>query len=106
MGLLQRLRHDLEAGFAALRYGTVQAASRALEEAERLQTLLDVRKLDAALNEIYRDIGERALTLHERGERSAEILDDPEIARGVQQARAIRTRRSKLIAESEADEGE
>ena len=43
MGLLQRLKHDLKAGFATLRHGTAQAAVRALEETELLRIRLDIR---------------------------------------------------------------
>jgi len=46
MGVVQRVKHDLKAGWAALRYGTAKVAGRALEETERLQLRLEVRKLD------------------------------------------------------------
>ena len=46
MGLLQRLKHDLKVGLATLRYGTAQAAIRALEETELLRIRFDIRKFD------------------------------------------------------------
>ena len=36
MGMLQRLSHDLRAGWVTLRHGTAKAATRALEEGELL----------------------------------------------------------------------
>jgi hypothetical protein len=102
MNLFQRLKHDLRTGLTVLRYGTVQAANRALEETERLQVRLELRKIDGKLNELCRDIGERALELHERGEASADVLDDPEIQRRVQQARALKLQRSKLLADADS----
>ena len=68
MGLLQRLKHDLKAGLVTLRLGTAQAANRALEETELLRIRLEIRKLDQQLDELYRDIGERAVSLCEAGD--------------------------------------
>jgi hypothetical protein len=99
MGLLQRIKHDLKAGWAGLRYGTAQAANRALEEAELLRLRLDLRKLDDRLGDLHRDIGERAVLLHERGEPVERILADVEIGQTAQQIRALETERSKLLAD-------
>lgn len=99
MNLLQRIKHDLRTGVAKLRYGTVQAAKRALEETELLQLRLEVRKLESRIKELYRDIGERAVELHERGESSLAIASDPEITQGVEQVRALKAERAKLQAE-------
>ncbi|WP_447976732.1 hypothetical protein [Candidatus Nitrospira bockiana] len=99
MGLLQRLAHDLRAGVAKLRYGTVQAAHRALEETELLQLRLEVRKLDTRIDELCGDIGERALHLHDRGESASEMLNDPELLRGIEQVLMLRAERAKVLAE-------
>ncbi|MER3425523.1 MAG: hypothetical protein C4293_22075 [Nitrospiraceae bacterium] len=101
MNLLQRMKHDLRTGVAKLRYGTVQAAKRALEETELLQLRLEVRKLDSRIKELCRDIGERAVELHERGESSQVIVSDQEITRGVEQVLALKAERAKLLAEME-----
>jgi alkylation response protein AidB-like acyl-CoA dehydrogenase len=106
MNLFQRLKHDLRAGLAAMRYGTVRAATRALEETERLSVRLEVRKIDVKLADVCRDIGERALELHGRAEPAADILDDPEIQRRLEQARALKLQRTKILTEVEAGEPE
>ena len=80
MGLLQQIRHDVKAGLARLRFGTVKAAHRALEETELLNLRLEARKLDRRINDLYRDIGERAVELHERGEPAGNILSDREFS--------------------------
>jgi len=99
MPYLQRLKHDLKAGWAALRYGTVQAANRALEETELLRLRLEVRKLDERLRESHRDIGERVMELHDRGELVDRILSDPDVMRSSEQAMALKVERAKLLRE-------
>ena len=99
MRLLQRIKHDVRAGWASLRYGTAKAATRALEEAELLRLRLDLRKLDERIRDLCGDIGERAVELHERGESSEHVLADREINRIVQQVSMLRAERSKLLSE-------
>ncbi len=99
MGLLQRLKDDLRAGLATLRLGTVHAASRALEETELLRMRLEVRKLDQQLLDLYKDIGERAVEMKERGETSERILYDGEIGRLVREVQTLKESRKKLEAE-------
>lgn len=99
MGRLQRMKHELKAGWATLRYGAAKAAGRALEEAERLQLRLDIRRLDKRIQDLCGDIGERAVALHERGEAAERVLDDLEIARGAEQVLALKAERAKLIRE-------
>jgi hypothetical protein len=96
MGLLQRLKHDMKAGLATLRHGTAQAAVRALEETELLRIRLDIRKLDQQLDEFYRDVGERAVQLHEVGEPAERILYDAEIGRLVKEIQDLKGAREKL----------
>ncbi|HTK86689.1 MAG TPA: hypothetical protein VL329_03095 [Nitrospiraceae bacterium] len=105
MALLQRLTHDLKAGLARLRYGTVHAAHRALEETELLQLRLESRKLDSRIEDLYGDVGDRALDLHERGESTERILADPEVMRGIEQVLALRAERSKLLSEMDEIRG-
>jgi hypothetical protein len=99
MALLQRLTHDLKTGLARLRYGTVHAAHRALEENELLQLRLECRKLDGRIEDLYGDVGDRALDLHERGESTERIMADPDVMRGIEQVMALRAERSKLLSE-------
>jgi hypothetical protein len=99
MRLVQRIAHDLKAGLARLRYGAVHAAHRALEETELLQLRLECRKLDSLISELYGDIGERALDLHERGEPTERILTDPDVVRGIEQVLTLRAERSKLMTD-------
>lgn len=99
MGLLQRLKHDLKAGLATLRLGTAQVANRALEETELLRLRLEVRKLDQQLGELYRDVGERAVSLRERGEPAERVLHDTEIGRLVKEVQELKDTRKKLEAE-------
>ena len=96
---LQRFKHDMKAGWAALRYGTVQAASRALEETELLGLRLDLRKVDERINDLYRDIGERAIDLHERGEPVDHVLTDKEITRVAEQVAFLKAERTKILRE-------
>ena len=99
MGLLQRLKHDLKAGFATLRHGTAQAAIRALEETELLRIRLEIRKLDQQLGELHRDVGERAVNLGEAGEPVERVLYDAEIARLVKEIQELKDARGKLESE-------
>ena len=99
MGLLQRLKHDLKAGFATLRHGTAQAAIRALEETELLRIRLEVRKLDQKLDELYRDVGERAVSLGEGGESVERVLYDSEVGRLVKEIQELKDARDKLESE-------
>ena len=62
MGMLQRLSHDLRAGWVTLRHGTAKAAPRArLEEGELLCYRLELRKVDQQLDDLHSDIGERTI---------------------------------------------
>lgn len=99
MGLLQRLKHDLRTGLATLRLGTAHAASRALEETELLRMRLEIRKLDQQLADLYRDIGERAIDIRERGETAERVLYDADIGRLVREVQLLREARKKLEAE-------
>jgi hypothetical protein len=99
MGLLQRLKHDLRSGLATLRLGTAQAANRALEETELLRLRLEVRKIDQQLNDLYRDVGERAVSLREAGEPSERVLYDTEIGRLVKEIHRLKDASKELEAE-------
>lgn len=99
MGLLQRLTHDLKAGFATLRHGTAQAAIRALQETELLRIRLEIRKLDEKLQELYRDVGERAVSLGEGGESAERVLYDAEVGRLVKEIQELKETRDRLESE-------
>jgi len=99
MGLLQRLKHDLKTGLATLRLGTAQAATRALEETDLLRLRLEVRKIDQKLTDLYRDVGERAVSLREAGEPVERVLYDTEISRLVKDIHQLKEASKKLEAE-------
>ena len=99
MGLLQRLKDDLRTGLATLRLGTVHAAGRALEETELLRMRLEIRKLDQQLSEFYKEIGERAVDMKERGETAERVLYDEEIGRLVREVQMLKESRKKLETE-------
>lgn len=99
MGFFQRLKHDMKAGLATLRHGTAQAAIRALEETELLRIRLDIRKFDQQLEELYRDVGERAVHLREAGEPVERVLYDTEISRLVKEIQDLKAAREKLESE-------
>ncbi len=101
MGLLQRLKDDLRAGIATFRLGTVHAAGRALEETELLRMRLELRKFDQQLSDLYKDIGERAVDMKERGETAERIVYDAEIMRLVKEVEVLKESREKLEAEME-----
>jgi predicted nucleic acid-binding Zn-ribbon protein len=96
---LQRLKHDLKAGLATLRLGTAQVANRALEETELLRIRLEIRKLDQQLDELHRDVGERAVNLREGGEPVERVLYDVEIGRLVKEIQELKDARGKLESE-------
>ena len=102
MGFFQRLTDDVRAGIATLRLGTVHAAGRALEETELLRMRLELRKLDQQLSDLYKDIGERAVDMKERGETTERVLYDTEIVRLVKEVEVLKASQKKL--ESEMDE--
>jgi hypothetical protein len=99
MGIFQRLKHDIKAGLVTLRHGTAQAAVRALEETELLRIRLDIRKFDQQLEELYRDVGERAIHLREAGEPTERVLYDAEIGRLVKEIQDLKDARAKLESE-------
>lgn len=99
MGLLQRMKHDVRAGWMSLRYGTAKAATRALEETELLRLRLDLRKLDERIKDLCGDIGERAVELHERGESAKQVLEDREMNQLVQQVLSLRAEKAKLLTD-------
>ncbi len=99
MGLLQRLSHDLRAGWVTLRHGTAKAATRALEEGELLRYRLELRKVEQQLNDLHADIGERTIELHDRGEVVDRIVSDGEITRLMTQVQTLQDERTKLLLE-------
>ena len=99
MGMLQRLSHDLRAGWVTLRHGTAKAATRALEEGELLRYRLELRKVEQQLSDLHADIGERTIELHGRGEVAERILSDGEITRMMQHVRTLQDERTKLLLE-------
>jgi hypothetical protein len=99
VGIFQRLKHDVKAGLATLRHGTAQAAIRALEETELLRIRLDIRKFDQQLEELYRNVGERAIHLREAGEPVQRVLYDAEIDRLVKEIQDLKDARAKLESE-------
>ncbi|HEX2055591.1 MAG TPA: hypothetical protein VHF07_03800 [Nitrospiraceae bacterium] len=99
MRLIQRVKHDLKVGWATLRHGTARAAHRALEETELLRYRLELRKVEQQLDDVYGDLGERTLELHDRGEPMERILYDGEISRLMKQARALQDEQTKLLLE-------
>ena len=99
MGLLQRLKHDLKTGLATLRLGTAQAANRALEETDLLRLRLEGRKIDQQLADLYRDVGERAVSLREAGEPVERVLYDTEIGRLVKDIHQLKEASKKLEAD-------
>lgn len=99
MGLFQRIKDDLRSGIATLRLGTVHAAGRALEETELLRMRLEIRKLEQQLSDLYKDIGERAVDMKERGETAERVVYDAEIVRLVKQVDELKESRKKLEAE-------
>jgi len=101
MGLLQRMKDDLRAGLATLRLGTVHAAGRALEETELLRMRLELRKLEQQLSDLYKDIGERAIDMKERGESAERVVYDAEIVRLVKEVEVLKESQKKLEADME-----
>ena len=102
MGLFQRIKDDLRTGIATLRLGTVHAAGRALEETELLRMRLELRKFDQQLSDLYKDIGERAVDMKERGETAERVVYDAEIVRLVKEVEVVKESQKKLEAEMEA----
>ena len=102
MGLFQRIKDDVRAGIATLRLGTAHAAGRALEETELLRMRLELRKFDQQLSDLYKDIGERAIDMKERGETAERVVYDAEIVRLVKEVEVIKESRKKLEAEMKA----
>jgi predicted nucleic acid-binding Zn-ribbon protein len=99
VGLFQRIKDDVRAGIATLRLGTAHAAGRALEETELLRMRLELRKFDQQLSDLYKDIGERAIDMKERGETAERVVYDAEIVRLVKEVEVIKESRKKLEAE-------
>ena len=99
MGLFQRIKDDLRAGIATLRLGTVHAAGRALEETELLRMRLEIRKLEQQLSDLYKDIGERAVDMKERGETAERVVYDAEIVRLVKEVQVLKESQQKLEAD-------
>ena len=101
MGLFQRIKDDLRSGIATLRLGTVHAAGRALEETELLRMRLELRKIEQQLSDLYKDIGERAVDMKERGETAERVVYDAEIVRLVKEVEGLKASQKKLEADME-----
>lgn len=99
MGILQRVIHDVKAGWAALRYGTAQAATRALEETELLRLRAELRRVDERIDDLLGDVGERAVELYERGEDADRVLADHDILRRTEQVSELKAERVRVTAE-------
>jgi len=76
-----------------------------MEEAELLRLRLAVRKLDERIKDLHRDIGERAVELHERGEPGDRVLADAEIVRGAELLRVLKADRARLQREMDEVRG-
>jgi len=63
---------------------------------------LELRKLDQQLSDLYKDIGERAVEMKERGETAERIVYDAEIVRLVKEVEVVKELQKKLEAEMEA----
>ncbi len=64
-----------------------------------LRYRLELRKLDQQLEDLHADIGERTISLHDRGESADLILSESEITRLMQQVRTLQDERTKLLLE-------
>ncbi len=101
MTLLQRIAQDLRAGWAALRQGTAEVATRALEESEVVRLRLQLRKLDERIDHLYEDIGERAVTQCDKGEPLGRVMQEPDMTALLVQLQEARRERETLAAEIE-----
>jgi len=79
-----------------LRLGTAHAAGRALEETERLRLRLEIRQVDQQLADLYKEVGERAVEMKERGIAVEQIAYDADIIRLVQNVQVLKETRKKL----------
>ncbi|MGE3154487.1 MAG: hypothetical protein AB7G48_17840 [Nitrospiraceae bacterium] len=102
MGLLQRLKLDLKAGWATLRQGTAEAANRAMEESELLKLRLELRKIQDQLDQIHEDIGERTVRLVEQGSTLGAIKMDREISAWINQVRKMHDERARIEADMDS----
>ena len=102
MGLLQRLKLDLKAGWATLRQGTAEAANRAMEESELLKLRLELRKIQDQLDQVHEDIGERTVRLAEQGSSLESISADRDIAAWIDQVRKLRDERARIEADMDS----
>jgi len=64
-----------------------------------LRIRLEIRKLDQQLDELYRDVGERAIILGEGGESAERVLYDVEVGRLVKEIQELKDARDKLESE-------
>ena len=60
---------------------------------------LELRKLDQQLSDLYKDIGERAVDMKERGETVERVLFDAEIVRLVRDVQLVKESRKTLEVE-------
>jgi hypothetical protein len=64
-----------------------------------LRLRLEVRRIDQQLKDLYRDVGERAVSLREAGEPVERVLHDTEIARMVKEIEHLIDMSRKLEAD-------
>ena len=102
MGLLQRIKLDLKAGWATLRQGTAEVANRAMEESELLKLRLELRKIQDQLDQVHEDIGERTVRLAEQGSTLEAIKADRGIAVWIDQVRKLRDERARIEADMDS----
>lgn len=99
MGLLQRIKLDLKAGWASLRQETAEAANRAMEESELLKLRLELRKIQDQLDQVHEDIGERTVRLTEQGSKLDAIKTDREITAWIEEVGKLRDERTRIEGE-------
>ncbi|MFO0774033.1 MAG: hypothetical protein U0172_05140 [Nitrospiraceae bacterium] len=99
MSSARKIVDDLRAGLRALRQGTAEVTDRAIEETALVRVRLKIRQLDQQLEQIYEELGERAVLRRDKGETVDQLLREPDVMTLVVQAHDVRQEREQLLAE-------
>jgi hypothetical protein len=95
----RRLRDDLRSGWAVVRKGSANAASRSLEELELLRLKLHMDRMETQIKELCRAAGERAFQLIERD--AGSIMNDKELQRLFEKIDHVKQEEERLRFEME-----
>ncbi|MBI4654852.1 MAG: hypothetical protein HY752_07665 [Nitrospirae bacterium] len=86
--MLERIRKSFNEGVKSIKWVAIFLAERLKAETSMAKLLYASSKLEAKVDELYRDIGKRVLELKEKDEKA--VLKDPFILQAIDEIKRVR----------------